>query len=89
MQELCWLERSIGSIEKAMDLANSLYWNLTVRNYTTDDGEPRWTVPGGEAVIFRTDSRQAVDAFLYGLGLAYAVLPESIIQHIREELDLE
>jgi hypothetical protein len=89
MRELCWLERWIGSIEKAMDLANRLYWNLTVKNYTTNDGEPRWTVLGGEAVIFRTDSRQAVDAFLYGMGLAYSVLPEPTIQRIREELDLE
>jgi hypothetical protein len=64
VQELCWLERRIGSIEKAIDLANTLYWNLTVENYTSTDGEPRWSVLSGEAVIFRTDSRQSVDAFL-------------------------
>ena len=40
----------------------------------------------GEKPIFCTDSREAVDAFLYGLGLAYSVLPEPVFEQLKEEV---
>ena len=38
---------------------------------------------GGEDVLLRTDSRETAEAFLYGLGLAYSVLPP----HLFEQLE--
>ena len=42
----------------------------------------------GESLILQTDSKEAVDAFLYGLGLAYSVLPESVFEQLRAEVKL-
>jgi hypothetical protein len=80
MQELRWIAH-IGSIEKGIDLANELYWNITV----AQSGQS-WLVQSGDSVIFVTDNRNAVDAFLYGLALAYSVMPEHIFEMFREEL---
>jgi hypothetical protein len=82
MQELLWLETHIGSLDDGIELANQLYWNITVFQGT--DGI--WYVLSGEPVIFKSDSRESVDAFLYGLGLAYGVLPPEVFDQLREEL---
>jgi hypothetical protein len=70
-----------NSVEGGIGLANKLFWNITVHH-----GNGRWVVCGGEDVIFRGDSREATEAFLYGLGLAYAVLPEEIFERLRENV---
>jgi hypothetical protein len=82
MQELFWLDHlPDGTIESGIELANQLYWNITVKT----NGQ-KWCVWGGESVIFCADSRETVDAFLYGLGLAYSVLPESVFEQLKEEV---
>ena len=81
MQELTWLQSHIGSMEQAIELLNSFHWNLSVRQ----QGD-QWHVLGGDQVIFRSNQREAVDAFLYGLALPYATLPAQIASRIKEEL---
>jgi len=39
---------------------------------------------GGEQVIFGADTREAVDAFLYGMALAYAVIPPPLFDQLVE-----
>lgn len=45
-----------------------LFWNLTI----FQEPEGKWHVKGGEALIFSADASDEVEAFLYGMGLAYA-----------------
>jgi hypothetical protein len=82
MQELRWIDSHLdGALETGIELANQLYWNITIKT-----NEKTWCVWSGEKLIFCADSREAVDAFLYGLGLAYAVLPEPVFEQLREEV---
>jgi hypothetical protein len=48
-----------------------------------------WMVTAGDPVIFVADNRPAVDSFLYGLALAYSVLPDHLIDTFREEMRKE
>jgi hypothetical protein len=81
MQELKWMESHVGSIEDAIHLINRFQWNLAIRKINDF-----WVVTGGEAVIFRADNYAAVEAFLYGMALACAVIPETTIEKLVEEI---
>jgi hypothetical protein len=79
MVEMVWLDHlPEGTLDSGMQLANRLYWNIYWWEH-----EGRWFVKGGESVLLRTDSRETAEAFLYGLGLAYSVLPP----HLFEQLE--
>ena len=45
------------------------------------EGTNHWTVIAGEKAIFSADTREAVDAFIYGMALAYSVFPQEYIDH--------
>jgi hypothetical protein len=83
MQEMTWLESHVagGSLEGGLERVNDLYWNIIVEPY-----DEFWRVRAGEDVIFWADSREAVDAFLYGMSLAYAVLPNEIFDQLRQQV---
>jgi hypothetical protein len=51
-----------------------------------DEHEGRWWVSSGDQAVFVTDSREALDAFLYGLSLAYCALPDHIFQPLKQAL---
>lgn len=80
MQKMPYLETHVGSIENCITLIDRFYWNLTIA-----EKNGNWVVKGGEKPIFASDSREAVDAFLYGMGLAYSTIPEDYIERFREE----
>lgn len=80
MQELRWLWM-IGSIEQGVQLVNQLEWNISVEEISYV-----WYVKSGDQVLLRSDSKETVDAFLYGLALAYAVLPEDLFEHVKREI---
>ena len=81
MQELTWMDHVVGgTLESGIDLASRLGWDISV----TDNGR-QWQVWAGDQVILQTDSRQAVESFLYGMALSYSILPEPILARIREE----
>lgn len=82
MISLPWLDHLPGnSIEAGIDLANTLYWNISSSKH-----EQEWYVWSGECLIFETDSEEALQAFLYGLGLAYGVLPPRLIDYLHGEV---
>jgi hypothetical protein len=82
LQELSWLERfPDGKIEGCFDLLDKIYWHIDVRDH---DGT--WSVYAGESLIFHTDNRDCLDAFLYGMGLTYVVLPQTVFEKLREEI---
>lgn len=84
MQELLWLDHlPSGTLEGGLERVNGLYWNISVQQ-----GGEKWCVWSGEAPIFCADSQEAIHAFLYGLSLAYSILPEPVFQNMREELKL-
>jgi len=84
MQELHWLETHVGSIEKGVELINQFYWNLTVVA-----GGDQWIVRAGDTPIFRADTHEAVDAFLYGMALGYSIIPGSYVERFRKEYKVE
>lgn len=70
MQTLNLLKEEIGTISEAALLINDFHWFLSI-----DELADQWIVKTGETVVFTADSREAVDAFLYGMALAYKGLP--------------
>lgn len=84
MQELTWLKSHIGSLEDGTELINKFYWHLTI-----NEKDGTWFVKGGEKVIFRADSRESVDSFIYGMALAYSIIPETLVEQFREEFKVE
>ena len=70
----------IGSIDDGVKLINQFFWYLKI----VERGE-KWAVYGGEEVLFSADSREAVDAFLYGMALAYSIIPQDYVDRFREE----
>ncbi len=83
MLKMPWLDRLPGKeVEGGIPIINQLYWNISVVS-----NEAGWFVmAGGEDVILQTDSPETAQAFLYGLGLAYAVLPEEVFKTLQAEM---
>ena len=83
MLEMPWLESHIpnGTLEGGMERVNSLYWNIAIQK----EGH-RWRVRSGEDTIFLTDSQEALDSFLYGLTMAYAVIPSELFERLKHEV---
>ena len=80
MQEFLWLDHMPGeNLEGGIELANQLYWHITWGEY-----EQHWYVWSGESLLLKTDSRETAEAFLYGLGLAYAAIPEFLFQRLEK-----
>ena len=85
MAQFSWLDHlPDGTLESSLTLANQLQWNLEVI-----EGAGHWVVRSGDQPIFRTDSRSELDAFLYGLALAYAVLPDPVFATLRDAVARE
>ena len=82
MRELRWLETHIGTLDRGIELINSLYWHLSVVQK-----DSIWLVRSGDQVVLRTDSRETVDAFIYGMALAYSILPHELIKQFVSELN--
>ena len=76
--EMRWLETHIGTMEDGIALINKLCWNLTINDQF---------VMAGDQVIFQADSREAIDGFIYGMALAYSVLPEDIFQTLKKRFE--
>jgi hypothetical protein len=82
MYEFRWLNHLPGgTLEGGIEFANRLYWNITWAG-----NDQAWCVWAGEVLILRADSKEVAEAFLYGLGLAYGVLPEDIFHTLEHEV---
>jgi hypothetical protein len=84
MQEMPWLDTHLESIDEAIKLINQFAWNLSVVEH-----DQKWYVMTGDEEkhpIFMADSREAVDAFLYGMGLAYGCIPSPLFEKLAEDV---
>lgn len=72
-----------GTLDGGIELANRLGWNIA-----WNGSENEWYVWGGEKTLLKADSRASAEAFLYGLGLAYAVLPPGTVEQLAQQLGL-
>jgi hypothetical protein len=83
MNDLLMLERYFpdGTLEGGIELANRLDWGLRV-SMAGDS----YVVSSGDEPILRTDSKDALQTFIYGMGLAYAILPVKLFNHLESSL---
>jgi hypothetical protein len=70
-----------GNLEGGIELANRLDWGITVRM-----AGDSYVVTSGDEPILRTESKDALQSFIYGLGLAYAILPEEVFNNLQTAL---
>lgn len=84
MNDLLMLEKYFpeGKLEGGIDLANRLDWGLSVQ--MASDG---YVVSSGDEPILRTESKDALQSFIYGMGLAYAILPEKLFALLERALN--
>jgi hypothetical protein len=68
----------LGSIEGGINLLSQLEWNITL----SKQGD-NWLVFGGEKCLLKSSSEESAQAFIYGLALAYAVLPDHLLDQVR------
>jgi hypothetical protein len=79
MQQLTWLdELPDQTLEGGVSLLNELKWSLDIKQI-----DNFWHVSAGHRGLLKTSSRESVDAFLYGVALAYSVIPRQILDQIR------
>ena len=84
MQEMNWLETHIGSIDDTIKVVNQFAWEASV---TQSNGT--WYVLTGveeKHVIFSADTRDALDAFLYGMALALVGIPSPLFEKLVEDV---
>jgi hypothetical protein len=87
LQELRWMKEEYGfsSIQDCIKLANRFFWNVSIVHH--EDGKV--FVLAGDQVIFSSDNMPAMEAFLYGMGLAYSVIPRHMAEELGREIGLD
>jgi len=84
MQTLNWLETHLESLDNAVEtLNNNFCWALKIH-----ESQGRWYVTSGEEphVIYSSDSRDGVDAFLYGMGMAVMGIPQHLFDQLSKDM---
>lgn len=83
MNDLLMLENFFpeGNLEGGIELANRLDWGISVQ--MAGDG---YVVSSGDEPILRADHKDALQSFIYGLGLAYAILPEEVFTSLEKAI---
>ena len=72
MQKMLWMNGPAEiTIDQCIELANRFFWNISVVH---GENAQIWVLTGDQAV-FCADNADAVEAFLYGMGIAYSVIP--------------
>ena len=75
-----WLKRIPGeNYQGAVSFLNSLDWNISF--YEVDDQRK---VFSGDRLLFSSEHEKEVEAFIFGMALGLAVLPDEILDRIRE-----
>jgi hypothetical protein len=84
MNDLLMLERYFPgeNLEGGIELANRLDWGLSVKM-----AGDSYVVSSGDEPILRTDTKDALQTFIYGLGLAYAVLPDELFDSLEAAIN--
>jgi len=83
MNDLLMLDKYFpeGNLEGGIDLANRLGWGIFVQ--MAGDG---YVLSSGDEPILRVDHKDALQAFIYGLSLAYAILPDEVFTSLEKSL---
>ena len=68
-------------LSSAIEVANKMFRNIEVNK-----NEDTWCVWTGEKLSFKSSNYETVEAFVLGLGLAYAVIPEDVFKNLLDEL---
>jgi hypothetical protein len=66
------------SAEDAIAFLDSLDWNISYKM-----GDFQNKIYAGEGVIFQADTSEACEAFLLGMAISLAVLPDDFLDQIR------
>src|SRR4051812_29441732 len=77
VSDMPWLKSHLGTLENAVAIINRYNWNLEVVQQ-----DERWYVLAGtteKRIVFESASRDSLDSFLYGMGLAAATIPAHAI----------
>jgi hypothetical protein len=75
-----WLAYIPGKdMQGAINFLNSLDWNISF-----GESAGKRKVFGGDRLLFSSQNEEAVQAFLFGMALGLAVLPDEILDRIRE-----
>ena len=79
MFESDWLEYVPGKLlEKSIEFLNSLSWNIQV-----EVEEKHHKAFAGDQLLVKTNTKQEFIAFFLGMTIALAVLPDSILEDIK------
>ena len=79
MQEMLMLKTVPGgTIEDAKRLLESLWWHISV-----ECEKDTWTVKAGEQKLLVTSSEDSANAFIYGMALAYTMVPDDMLDELR------
>jgi hypothetical protein len=70
-----------GELLGGIELANRLDWGLSLQLSGVE-----WVVFSGGQPIYKTDCKESLHSFVYGLGLAYAVLPRELFDQLVENV---
>lgn len=75
-----WLERIPGqNLHGAVTFLNSLDWNITF----SEAGGQRKAF-AGDRLLFSSEYEKELESFLFGMALGLVVLPDEILDRIRE-----
>ncbi len=81
MQTLNWLETHLESLDEVIKTLNDDFcWGLEI----IEGLNGKWFVKSGESVIFSADNRDAVDAFIYGMGMFIMGVPEPLFTELSK-----
>jgi hypothetical protein len=81
MQTLNWLESHLESLDEAIKTLNDDFcWGIEI----IEGLNGWWFVKSGESVIFSADNRDAVDAFIYGMGMFIMGVPDPLFDDLSK-----
>jgi hypothetical protein len=87
MQTLNWLESHIGTLEDGIKELNENHcWKLWVEQDTQGIWYVLSGIPFDCEAIFSAGTREAVDAFLYGMSLAVLGIPDEVSAKLSAEM---
>jgi len=84
MAKFNFLKSHIGNLDEGVELINQFYWHVEIKSV-----KGKWYVKAGEKTVLEADSRDEVDTFLYGMSLAYSVIPDYMVKKFREDFFIE
>ena len=68
-----------GTLEGGIEFLNSLSWNIRWRK---DGGQ--WKAFAGDRLLVAANTKEELEAFILGMTIALAVLPDSMLDDIKK-----